>query len=80
MAGRIKSCPDGQFIQLCSKTTLGVVYDDEDVTTRLTGKIMKVFDSISVPHQGKMVKPRTYIRSCNKVPPIYMTTIICVTN
>lgn len=55
----VKSCPDGQFIQLCSKTTLGVVYDDEDVPTRLTGKIMMVFDSISVPYQGKMVKPRT---------------------
>lgn len=55
----VKSCPDGQFIQVCSKTTLGVVYDDEDAPTRLTGKIMMVFDGISVSHQGKMAKPRT---------------------
>ena len=35
------------------------MHDDEDAPTRLTGKIIMVFDRISVSHQGKMVKPRT---------------------
>ena len=44
----VKSCPDGQFITLCSKTTLGLVYDDEDTPARLSGKIMKVYDHTSL--------------------------------
>lgn len=55
----VKSCPDGQFINLSSRTILGIVYDDEDMPARLSGKIMKVFDQTSVAFQGKMVKPRT---------------------
>ena len=63
----VKSCPDGQFINLSSRTTLRIVYDDEDIPARLSGKIMKVFDQTSsVAFQAKMVKPRkSFIAAVN---------------
>ena len=53
----VKSCPDGQFINLSSRTTLGIVYDDEDVPARLSNKVMKVFDQTSsIPRKDGQTK------------------------
>ena len=83
----VKSCPDGQFLKLCSQMTLVLVYDDEDIPDRLSGKIVKVFDHTAVAFQGKTVKPRTsFIEAVNtecfevvvKVRVSYSYTMVCV--
>ena len=63
----IKSCSDGHFVKLCSRTTLGVAYDDESDPVKLSGKIMKLFEGKPVMFEGNTIVPRTsFIAAVNR--------------
>ena len=52
----VKNCPDGQFTNLSSRTTLGIVYDD-DVPACLSDKIMSVRSNVcSIPRKDDQTK------------------------
>ena len=55
----VKSCSDGQFVKICSRTTLGLAYYDEADAPRLSGKVMKLFEGKPIVYEGAMTKPRT---------------------